>query len=166
MNKLRQELQKLLAGTPYTRTPALRRSLREDFLYASDLPQAADRDAVESFLRKAREAGWHASETEGWIQLDKVPQDPPEFPGIPGPEAKCCASLLRRHPGPRRTSERERRMLYKAAEESAGARETVCGKLHREWAADLRTHRPLPDVETYWFEKEEREDADQADRAR
>lgn len=166
MNKLRQELQELLAGTPCTRPPALRRSLRGDFLYASDLPQAAGRDAVECFLRKAREAGWHAAETEGWIQLDRYPADPPELPGRAGPEARCCAALLRRHTGPRRDSERERRMLLKAAEEGAGAWETACGRLHREWAADLRTHRPLPDLETCWFEKEEREDADQADRAR
>ena len=55
MNELRQELMQLLSGTESSRPAALRRSLREDFLYATDLPQAAGDSDVAAFRRKAEE---------------------------------------------------------------------------------------------------------------
>ena len=154
MNKLRQELKGLLAAAGSLRPAALRRSMLEDYLYATDLPQAADTGAVDDFLHKAGLAGWRASEADGWIQLDKIPEDPPELPGPPGTEARCCAALLRQHPENRRDSTREKRMLFKAAEEGAGALERVCASLHREWAENLRRHEGMPDLGEDWFEEE------------
>ena len=93
-NALRKEAAALLAEVSARRPPALRRSWREDWLYATDLPMAADQEAVASFLRAVRRAGWRAQREENWIQLSKVPPEPPEggFAGPFGPEADCCRS--------------------------------------------------------------------------
>ncbi len=154
MNKLRRELNELLADTYSIRPATLRRSLREDFLYATDLPQTADSEAVFSFICKAEAAGWRTADADGWIQLDKCPAEPPEPPALPGPEARCCAALLRQHPEGRRNSSREKRILIKAAEKGSGARERACAALHREWAENLRKHEGLPDLSEKWFEEE------------
>ena len=154
MNKLRRELNELLADTNGTRPAALRRSLTEDFLYATDLPQTADSETVFCFIRRAEAAGWHTADADGWIQLDKCPADPPEPPAAPGPEARCCAALLRQHPEGRRNSSREKRILIKAAEKGPEALEQACAALHREWAVNLRRHEGLPDLPEKWFEEE------------
>lgn len=153
MNKLRQELQGILAEIPVRRPPALRRSLLEDWLYATDLPRAAEETAVAAFCRKAEEHGWRTAATDGWIQLDRIPEIIPEpvFGGPFGTEAACCASLLRRHPGERK-AEREIRLLIKAAEEGKEAYEKVCAGLHREWASALRKGEALPALATAYFE--------------
>ena len=43
---LREELRGLLDGCPSGRPPALRRSLRADYLFATDLPLCAPEDAA------------------------------------------------------------------------------------------------------------------------
>ena len=156
MNRLRKEIRNLLADTETERMPALRRSLREDFLYATDLPQAADEAAAAGFCSRAREAGWRTEEADGWIQLVKPGASPRDtgFAGPYGTEAACCASLLRRHTGGRRNGEKEMRLLAKAGEESAEAFEKVCRLLHREWAAALRTRESLPEIPAELFEEE------------
>ena len=154
MNKLRQELNEMLAASGGSRPAALRRSQRADCLYATDLPKAAEPEAVNDFLCLAGTAGWRAEKADGWIQLDKIPNDPPEPPGHAGPEARCCAALLRQHPEKRRNGDREKRILIKAAEEGAAARERACAALHREWAEKLRRHEGLPDLAENWFEEE------------
>ena len=156
MNRLRRELYGLLARTDCRRPPALRRSPREDALYATDLPQAADEDAVREFTGRAERAGWRTETGEGWIRLDYTGEirAAEAFPGETGPEGHCCAELLRRHPAGRRNGDRERRMLVKAGEEGAAAYEKTCAALHREWAAALRRGEPLPDLTEEWFREE------------
>ena len=73
MNELRQEMMQLLSGTESSRPAALRRSLREDFLYATDLPQVTGDSDVAAFRRKAEECGWRTAEEDGWILLDRIP---------------------------------------------------------------------------------------------
>lgn len=159
MNALREELNRALEGLSRTRRPALRRSLREDALYATDLPAAAP-EAVPGFLRTVREMGWTAEERNGWIDLDKVPEAPPAGwkPGKPGPETACCLSLLRRRrPGgngdPEETA-RVIRRLIKAGEAGGEGWEAVCAGLHREWAVRLRQGRGIPPVPEAFFTEE------------
>ena len=158
MNNLRKEILGLLEGTAGSRPAALRRSRREDFLYATDLPATASPEAVNDFRRKAENMGWRTEEADGWIQLDRIPAEMPAavFPGTSGPEARCCAGILRRHPGKRRNGDREKRMLLKAGEEGPEAYERACGILHREWAAALRKGESLPDLTEKCFGEEER----------
>ena len=157
MNKLREEAQALLSGIQTTRPAALRRCRREEYLYTTDLPQTTGEEAAAAFIRRAETAGWRTEREGGWILLDRVPDEPPEggFRGPYGPEAKCCASLLRRHPEAyRRSGEAERRRLIKAGEEGPEAYEKACGSLHREWAAFLRQGTALPDLALSFFEEE------------
>ena len=152
MNRLREEIRGLLSGADSARPAALRRSLREDFLYATDLPGTASGETVADFRQKAEEAGWRTVEADGWILLDRIPlHNADSFRGPFGPEARCCASLLQRHPGKRKDGDREKRMLLKAGEESPDAYERVCGILHREWAAALRKGETLPDLTEDYF---------------
>ncbi len=150
MNELRKEIRILLSRAESTRSPALRRSLREEFLYATDLPQTASAATVASFCTEAETAGWQVQVTDGWILMDRIPEIfvPEEEPD--GPEARCCASLLQRHTE-RKNGDREKRMLIKAADESAEAYERTCGILHREWAVALRKGEKLPDVPGEYF---------------
>ena len=148
MNKLRKELQEMLAAAETDRPPALRRSLREEYLYATDLPQVAAEEEVSVFRRRAEKAGWQTEAEDGWILLDPpftALQDAVNR-GAYGCEAKACISLLWRHPEGRRPGQREIRMLAKAGEESPDAFEKACAALHREWAAALRQGEPLPEI--------------------
>ena len=157
MNKLRAEAQALLSGIQADRPAAVRRCRHKEYLYATDLPLTAGKEAVAVFIRRAETAGWRTKREDGWILLDRIPEEPPQggFQGPYGPEAKCCASLLRRHPEERRRSgETERRRLIKAGEESPEAYERTCKSLHREWAADLRQGTALPDLTMSFFEEE------------
>ena len=168
MNKLRLEVQALLSRTETVRPAALRRSLREDCLYATDLPQVTDAESTAAFRRAAEEAGWLTAEENGWIQLDRIPAAPPEdgFPDFPGPEARCCESLLRRHAETeKRDGNREKRMLLKAREEGPEAYDKCCGKLHREWAENLRKREALPEIDLKYFTGD-RNHADSAHRTR
>ena len=143
----------MLDDTDSIRPAALRRSKRETWLYATDLPQAACEEAVLSFLHTVQSCGWKTRNEPGWILLDKVPETPPEgfYRGPFGPEAQCCASLLRRHPDRKGNADRTVRMLLKAGEEGPDAYERACGVLHREWAAALRKKENLPGMATLYF---------------
>lgn len=157
MNKLRKELNSMLAAAETKRPPALRRSLREGWLYATDLPQTADPAAVRDFRGNAENAGWRTEEDNGWILMNlpgAVPQDT-GFRGPFGREARACASLLQRHPERGKTGERELCRLTGAAEEGPEAFERACAALHREWAAALRRGDPLPDIPDSIFQEEQ-----------
>lgn len=160
MNKLREELQKILSGTKTSRPAVIRRSKREEYLYVTDLPQIAGEDSVSNFLKKAEKAGWTAKTENGWIYLDCELKILPVngFQGPFGTEARCCASLLGRHmDASKRNGNRERRILIKAGEEGPKAYERACTVLHREMASMLRNRVPLPDLEIFEIIKEERE---------
>ena len=156
MSELREEIRKILSGAAAARPAALRRSLREDFLYAADLPRIASEAETAAFCQQAEQAGWRTEMDGGWIQLDRIPQSVPAnaLPAVFGPEAECCLSLLRRHPGNRKNGDKEKRLLLKAGEESPRAYEKACRTLHREWAAALRKAEPLPDLPEEFFTKQ------------
>jgi len=154
MNAYRAELAALLAGTETKRPPALRRSLREDALYATDLPAAADEAVVASFCRRAQEAGWHPRREGGWIELDRAVTEPPEgaLPDHPGPEAACCRSLMERHAPGSPADPRWTRRLIKAGEEGARAYEKACAAIHRDWAERLRKREGIPGISIAFFQ--------------
>lgn len=158
MNELRQELMQLLSGTESSRPATLRRSLREDFLYATDLPQATGDSDVAAFRRKAEECGWRTAEEDGWILLDRIPDNIPagSFQGEAGTEARCCAGILRRHPENRKDGTREKRILIKADEEGREAFEKACRVLHHEMAEALRKGEPLPYLPAEYFKEGKR----------
>lgn len=168
INALRRELNRLTAPENGGRKAALRRSLREEWLYATDLPGIISGDELEAVRGRLRGAGWESLEEEGWMQLRKEISEPPEdwFDGPYGPEAGCCLSLAGRHPDMQK--EPDRRIEYaliRAGEEGTEAYEAVCRRLHREWAARLRKKQKLPDVSLLFFGGGNK-DADQAYRAR
>ena len=166
MNRLREELNRLLAGIPTRRPAALRRSLREDWLYATDLVRAGGEAAAGQFLASAREAGWQAEIRDGWIELDKPVVSPPEgwAPGRPGPETMRCLSLTtRKHPnredpgGQDAAGAKARaiRLLIKAGEAGDAAWEDACEMLHREWAGRLRERKTIPLVDAGFLIRKE-----------
>ena len=57
MNAWRKELLTMLNLPETKRLPALRRSRKEDFLYATDLPQAAAEEQAAAFCREAEKRG-------------------------------------------------------------------------------------------------------------
>lgn len=155
MNKLRKEVLKLLASAECIRPAVLRRSLREDALYATDLPKVAAEPVLMEFCRRAEAAGWHTAREGDWIQLDQDRTEPPEggFSGPYGKEAGCCKSLLLRHPErERNTGAREKRRLIKAGEKGPEDYEKVCSMIHQEWAGVLRRGEKLPDIPIAFFE--------------
>ena len=157
INELRRELNMLLAGNPFRRPPAVRRSLQTEWLYAADLPGLCSGSALDGLLSRIREAGWETRTDGEWVQFRKPSPEPPEgwFEGGFGPEAACCGSLLRRHP--EREDEvpyRETCMLIKAGEEGPEALERACAELHGQWAARLRAGRKLPAVSGRYFGEE------------
>ena len=159
MNALRKELKALLEARTVRRPPALRRSLREDSLYAADLPAAAEPEETERFIREAETAGWTVRPERGWIELDRPVSGWPEgsYDGPFGSEAACCLSLLRRHaPGPEEKTDgpetrRAARLLLHAGEKGPEAYERACRQLHTEWAARLREKDPLPRLDERYF---------------
>lgn len=157
------------------RPPALRRSLREDYLYASDLPGIVTEETLKGFIINAESAGWDVIREGGWIQMRRrIPELPDDwyrggFEGGDGrengSELECCASLLARHPNPnekvrgeerqsgesgsykgKREGETEIIALIKAGEEGERAVEKLCREMHREWAERLRKKEPLPPI--------------------
>ena len=158
INALREEITALFRTLSPPRPPALRRSLRTEWLYAADLPQLYGRDRLQEVMIRIMEAGWEIREEEGWLQIRKPAPEPPEgwFEGPFGPEADCCVSLLHRHPG-KADAEMVQRLLIKAGEEGPDAYEAACSELHREWAELLRKHQELPSVSRRYFgERKER----------
>ena len=156
MNALRKELQILLAEPAVVRPPVLRRSLREDWLYATDLPGICDREGQKACLRRLAEAGWECMEEPGWIQMRKSCGEPPEdwYDGPFGAEAACCLSVLERHRDRMSAApEAAQRILIKAAEEGFRAYGNACAGLHRSWAERLRLGETLPAVSLNYFRR-------------
>lgn len=156
MNTWRTELTQLLRETPCERPAALRRSLETEWLYATDLPAATDAAGLRTFRTEAEKRGWQLEERRGWLLIRPVVPCMPGngYAGPFGPEARCCLSLLRRHPNPERTGEAAEPAalrLIKAGEEGPAAYEETCGALHREWAERLRTGKRIPALPEAFF---------------
>ena len=135
-------MQTALGSVNVHRKPALRRSDRPDALLATDLPLAADREAVQDFVERMTATGWRVWEEKNWIFLDaEVPVPEAVDCSAAAGELGCCLSLLERHEGSAAPKETIR-AIVKAAE--SGTIERLCAQLHREWAAALRRHQPLP----------------------
>ena len=160
INALRKELQELISMPQTSRKPVLRRSLREEWLYATDIPGVCDVENLTVFLEKIRSAGWEYTEEKGWILMRKPAGKPPEgwYEGPFGPEAGCCLSLLDRH-GQKATDEPEhiQRILIKAGEEGEKKYEEACTEIHRNWAARLRRGEALPGINQAYFTAERNE---------
>ena len=142
LRALRAQAQNALGSVNVRRKPSLRRSDRPDALLATDLPLAADREAVLYFVERMTAMGWRVWEERNWLFLDvevPVPQDAACSEAMG--ELGCCLSLLERHEGSASPQETIR-AIVKAAE--SGTLERLCAQLHREWAAALRRHEPLP----------------------
>ena len=142
LSALRQELQEMLATVPTLRRPALRRSEDANARFATDLPLLAD---AADFCRLAEKHGWRTWIHGGWLLLDKLPNPPDmptKIPDAPG-ELGCCLSLLARHPDDT-VDGTLLRALLKSADAGGQAMEKYCRMLHRDLAARLRTHNPLP----------------------
>ena len=154
INALRKELNTLIVPDDDGRKPAVRRSLREEWLYVTDLPEIARGDRLEDACRRLSESGWESIMEGGWMQVRKAVTGPPEdwFSGPFGPEAGCCRSLIERHP--ERIKEPDCRIEYlliRAGEEGAKAYEATCRQLHGEWAERLRKKQKLPEVSVLFF---------------
>ena len=144
LTPLRRKMQALLAAVPVRRKPTLRRSDAPEALLATDLPLAAEEGTVEAFTAAAEEAGWTVMRRGDWLLLDH-PVDTPDCP-VPDRftgEAGCCLSLLLRHGGGDAPAE-DIRALVKALDAGETALERLCAAWHRDWAARLRRHEPLP----------------------
>lgn len=153
-NALRNELAELLAVTPGNRTPAIRRSLHDDWLYATDLPGLHHGSIPQALQEALAGAGWEYMQEGDWLLLRKPAPAPPEnwFAGTFGPEAACCLSLLDRHGDPYgEPADAVQRRLIKAGEEGVKAYEDACRAIHREWAEHLRQGKPLPAVSRQYF---------------
>lgn len=154
INALREELNSLFAPENSRRKPAVRRSLRAEWIYAADLPEIITGEQLEIACRKLQEAGWETFAEGSWLQLRKGVKEPPEgwLDWMTGPEAECCRSLLKRHP--EHQQENDQRIEYaliKAGEEGPKAYESVCRSLHHDWAERLRKKQKLPDVNIMFF---------------
>ena len=154
---LRTELAKIISETETCRPPAVRRSSKKEWLYATDLPQIADCRGTADFIRRAGAAGWYAKQESGWIYLDRnsYKYAPAEIiPTVSGSERACLKSMIERHKKDRVPSDGEaERMLIKAGEKGPDAYESACRHLHRKWAERLRNHRGIPDMDRKWFEE-------------
>ena len=155
INALRKELNSLLVQDNGRRKPAVRRSLHDEWIYATDLPEIISVDHLGDACRKLQDAGCETLAEGKWLQLRKAAEAPPagwlDWPA--GPEAECCRSLLRRHPD--RQPENDQRIEYrliKAGEEGPKAYETACRRLHCDWAERLRKKQKLPNVNPKFFE--------------
>jgi len=138
-NPWRKELLTLLGRISSARKPALRRSLRAEFLFATDLPLCAAEDACRRWMREAASTGWDCRQFGDWIEIRREDGLPPEgwFPDFPTGEASCVAVLLRRHPE-ETLAPAEILALLKAREAGPGPWEEACRTLHRSLAARLR----------------------------
>ena len=156
MNALRTELNRIVSDVPVTRRAAIRRSLEEEWLYATDLPVLCSVEKLEEIQNRLSEAGWEHMILNGWMQMRKASQEPPEgwFCGPFGPEAACCLSILERHESCESTIPyREETILIRAGEEGAEAYEAACARLHREWAEKLRLGQALPAISIRYFRR-------------
>ena len=153
-NALRKELTELLTGAAESRKPAVRRSRKAEWLYATDLPSLYAGIIPDTLKAALTGAGWVYAQEGDWLELRKTADEPPEdwYGGPFGPEAACCRSLLERQGssciGP---SDAVQRMLIKAGEEGSSAYEDTCAILHREWAERLRKREALPNISRRYF---------------
>ena len=140
MNDWRKQLGRLLEEMPASRPAALRRSLKPDWLYCTDLPACGSAESCEAFRAGAERLGWETEREGGWIQARRrsgtLPADWPGREAI-GPEAECLRSLMARHPE-LHLSAREEILMAKAEEEGPAQREAACKAVHGRWAALLR----------------------------
>ena len=60
INALRKELNTLIAPEDDGRKPAVRRSLREEWLYATNLPAITCGERLEAVRRRLSESGWES----------------------------------------------------------------------------------------------------------
>lgn len=152
-NAMRLELTALLAAPSY-RTPAIRRSMKAEWLYATDYPVLCC-GVPEKTAEALTGAGWEYIQDGNWLLLRKPSPEPPEnwyAEKTFGPEARCCLSLLERHSArTEEAAETAQRILIKAGEEGGKAYEEACKTLHREWAARLRQGKQLPAVSRRYF---------------
>ena len=154
INALRKELNTLIAHDGDERKPAIRRSLREEWLYVTDLPSAVNEGRLEYVCRRLTETGWEIMMEDGWLQVRKAVAEPPEgwFDGPFGPEARCCRSLIERHPEREKEPDyRTEYLLIRSGEEGARAYETACRRIHHEWAERRRKKQKLPEVNVIFF---------------
>lgn len=145
LRPLRQQASDALNALPVRRRPALRRSDAPDALLATDLPFAADEDAVATFVAGMERLGWRVWRAQnGWLLLD-APVPVPEAPALVRAEGACacCLSILQRHPQGGDASDAIRDVV-KAAEAGRQPFERLCALLHERLAAMLRLHQPLP----------------------
>lgn len=154
INAFRRELTAILGCISVSRTPALRRSMKEDWLYATDLPVLCKGISLPEALVVLAEAGWEYSAEGDWLQLRKTAEEPPEewFDGPFGQEAACCLSILRRHR--ERMTEQDTKAAYqliKAGEEGAEAYEKACTELHGILSDRLRKKQGLPNLSFSYF---------------
>ena len=144
----------MMSSAGYRRRPALRRSSRDDYLFATDFPQAADDQAVLSFLETARRNGWLADLSGGWIELSRSMdfRDAIDAPVFHHPEADCCLSLLIRHQEKMKPSDGcTEKAIAKSMEEGYSAYADACEKIHALWAESLRVGNSIPDVDIRYF---------------
>ncbi len=146
-NPLREELLCLFSSLSLRRAPALRRSSRADWLFASDLPACAAPEDCSAFLCLAGASGWECLEDRGWLYLRKAGLLlPAAWFAVRGEgEAACLGSLYARHPGRTDADETVFRLM-KAREEGFPAWEKACRSLHLECAGRLRQGLPLPRI--------------------
>lgn len=145
LRQLRRQVNDALAAVPVRRKPALRRSDAPDALLATDLPLAAEREAVSAFTACMTALGWRVwSAANGWLLMD-APVPTPDTTGcvLPEGECGCCVSLLLRHAEGGDAADMIRAVV-KAAEAGYLPFERLCGQLHGQLAAMLRLHQPLP----------------------
>lgn len=154
MNALRAELNEMISCVPVPRRAVIRRSLEDEWLYASDLPVLCSDTDFEEIRGRLCDAGWETMILNGWMQARKASYEPPEgwFSGPFGPEAACCRSILERHASDCTVAPyREQTILIRAGEEGAEAYEAACAGIHRDWAEKLRLGKALPSVSPQYF---------------
>lgn len=147
LRALRARVNAALAEVPVRRRPALRRSDAPDALLATDLPHAAEAEAVAAFVARMTAEGWRIRQAEnGWLLLDAdvpLPEAAPAAEDAPG-ECGCCLSILARHAEEDGQADGWIRAVAKAAEAGGQPFERCCGQLHTQLAEALRLHQPLP----------------------
>lgn len=147
LRALRARVNAALAEVPVRRRPALRRSDAPDALLATDLPHAAEAEAVAAFVARMTAEGWRIRQAEnGWLLLDAqvpVPEAAHAAEDVPG-ECGCCLSILARHAEEDGQADGWIRAVAKAAEAGEQPFVRCCGQLHAQLAEALRLHQPLP----------------------
>jgi len=143
LTPLRREIRALLDRTEVCRPPALRRALSPEALLVTDLPSLVDAERLAAFVRETEAKGWRAWTESGWLLLNHLVEAPEIRPRPLTGEAACCLSLFLRHPGGEAPPAAVR-ALVKAAEAGSGQVQRLCAGWHRDYAARLRRHEPLP----------------------